>query len=576
MKSKLLSRLVALAFGSMPLSHFAVNPSPQELWSEYDPQQGDFKEEIIQQEIQDGILRKRAYFSAYVNGEEIRVYCLYSVKVGAQKAPALLNVHGSLGAPAIDLSYVKEGWAMLAHDYCGKTGDRPHFTRYPDHLRHGNMDTRVTDRIITTLPGGKDITDPRQTSDYLWYAIQRRALSYLEQQPEVDRSRMGAIGYSYGGTLMWNLGMDRRVKAVVAYFGIGYTVYYRDKRVWMYDPGASIPPKSAGEQLFLDSLAPEAHVPHLSAPTLFLNGSNDHHGGHERGLESFKRFPSGVPWTFAVQANGHHNTEKVGQDTRLWLEKHVLGRDHFWPEQPAAELRIDSLGVPQLVVKPASPERLKSVEFYYAQKSPISFARSWREVHGTREGLEWTAPLPVLNTHDYLFAYANVTYENTVVRSTHLAAAVPAQLGAAIATDHPSTQLGSGAGWSDVAAVEGVGGISGFRCLNNARGSTTDRLHDPKWKAPAGAHLTFRFYCTEPQSLILIADEYYSTPLEITASDQWQEMTLPPKNLIHSLAGRPLKDWSEVGSLKIKPKKDADLTRVIFADFQWVKSKPAP
>ncbi len=69
----------------------------------------------------------------------------------------------------------------------------------------------------------------------MWYAIQRRVLSYLEQQKEVDRTRLGAIGYSYGGSLMWNLATDPRVKAVVAYFGIGYNDYYRDKQVWLYN-----------------------------------------------------------------------------------------------------------------------------------------------------------------------------------------------------------------------------------------------------------------------------------------------------------------------------------------------------
>ena len=70
------------------------------------------------------------------------------------------------------------------------------------------------------------------------------------------------------------------------------------------------PPKSSGEEIILTSIAPEAHVPFITAATLFLNGSNDHHGGHERGLESFKKFPKDVPWSFAIQARGHH--DRVG------------------------------------------------------------------------------------------------------------------------------------------------------------------------------------------------------------------------------------------------------------------------
>ena len=105
---------------------------------------------------------------------------------------------------------------------------------------------------------------------------------------------------------MWNLAIDPRVKAVAAYFGIGYNDYYRDKQVWLYSVPYIEPPKSPGEEIILASIAPESHVPFITAATLFLNGSNDHHGGHERGLESFKKFPKNVPWSFAIQARGHH------------------------------------------------------------------------------------------------------------------------------------------------------------------------------------------------------------------------------------------------------------------------------
>jgi len=50
-----------------------------------------------------------------------------------------------MGAPGIDKTYVEEGWAVMAHDYCGKTGDRKEFTKYPQKLSHGNMD-RISPR----------------------------------------------------------------------------------------------------------------------------------------------------------------------------------------------------------------------------------------------------------------------------------------------------------------------------------------------------------------------------------------------------------------------------------------------
>jgi hypothetical protein len=176
---------------------------------------------------------------------------------------------------------------------------------------------------------------------------------------------------------------------------------------------------------------------------------------------------------------------------------------------------------------------------------------------------------------DYVFGYANVIYDNTVVRSTGFNAVVPSTLGAAVATDKPSTELGSGEGWSEVAEAEGVRGIRGFRCLNVHRGSRTEKLNDPKWKAPAGKDLSFRFYCTEPQSIQLAAAQQYVVPLEITASDDWQEMVISAERLVHGISGQRLKDWSEVGSLEIKPVKGTDLTRVVFADFRWIDRKSA-
>ena len=223
-------------------------PTPPDVWKDYDPDAGDFHEEIVREETRDGIRSRESFISAFVLGAEVRVYCLYAVKVGATRAPGLLNVHGWMGAPSIDRAYVDDGWAVMSFDYCGKTGDRPRFTKYPEPLKHGNMDRAMGGAVHSTTPDGQPITDPRQSSDYLWYAIQRRVVSYLERQPEVDRTRLGAKGYSYGGTLMWNLGTDPRIKAVVAYFGIGWNEYYRSKQVWMYDRRSDPPPRSPGNE----------------------------------------------------------------------------------------------------------------------------------------------------------------------------------------------------------------------------------------------------------------------------------------------------------------------------------------
>ena len=422
-------------------THAQEFQNPHQLWVDFDPDKGDFKEEIILEEVRGGIYYKEAYISAYVLGEEVRIYCKYAVKENAKKAPALMDVHGWMGRPHIEMSYVNDGWAVLAHDYCGKSGDRPHYTKYPEKLRYGNIDAKVGYRIKSKLPNGSYITDPKQTDDYLWYALQRRALSYLLVQKEVDKSRVGAKGYSYGGTIMWNLGMDKRVKAIVAYFGIGYLEYYRTKSVWLYNNPYKAPKQTPGEKLYLSTIAPQAHAPYIDAACLWLNGTNDHHGGHERSEHIFKGLPKTSPWDYALKARGHHNTEKLGDDAKVWLEKHVLGKDHFWPQRPVSTLGLNAEGVPHYTITPASTQEIESVKIYYSLKNPVSYTRAWRDAVATREGNTWKADLPVLNINDYVFAFANIRYKNNTVVSGKFEAAIPAKLGNAIATDKPSSEM---------------------------------------------------------------------------------------------------------------------------------------
>jgi dienelactone hydrolase len=557
-----------------------VPQSPLQVWADYDPNRGDFKTEILSEDTKDGILNRECYISAYVLGEDLRVYCKYSVKAGATKAPGLLNVRGWMSSPGINVPYVKEGWACLSFDYCGKTGDRPQYTKYLDRFSYANHDRASGVVVHDKTPDGKSITDPRQSADYVWSAIARRALSYLEQQKEVDRTRLGAIGYSYGGTLLWALGTDPRIKAIVPHFGIGWIEYWRNNAVWMYNNPYVEPPKTPGENLFLATMAPEAYVPYITAPTLYLNGSNDHHGCGERGLESFKRFAPGVPWSFAVQARGHHNTDKLDQDTKMWLEKYVLGRDIFWPEHPKSAITLDADGVPELRVTPASPERVQKVEMVYAQKEPVCMNRNWRDITPVRQGDTWVAKMPVLHVNDYVFGYANLIYDTTVVRSTDFNAAIPSKLGSAKATDTaPALYTGDGGlgAWSNVVETEGIGGIKGFRCTDNTLGTATELTTRPEWKAVSPkAQLSFKFYCTQPQTLILTADDF-ATEIEITAAeDRWQDLQISENTLLNPSTRKCLASWKGVSAIHLKPKADADITKVLFAQFKWVVPETPP
>ena len=121
--------------------------------------------------------------------------------------------------------------------------------------------------------------------------------------------------------------------------------------------------------------------------------------------------------------------------------------------------------------------------------------------------------------------------------------------------------------------TEGIGGIKGFRCSDNKLGTGTELTIKPEWKATSpGAQLGFKFYCTQPQTLILTAGSF-ETEIEITAAeDSWRDMLLPANKLINPTNQKHLASWKSVTAIHLKPKAGADITKVLFAQFKWVVS----
>ena len=200
--------------------------------------------------------------------------------------------------------------------------------------------------------------------------------------------------------------------------------------------------------------------------------------------------------------------------------------------------------------------------------------RIWRDITPVKQGGTWIAKMPVLHVNDYVFGYANLIYDTTVVRSTDFNAVIPAKLGPAKATD-TATELYTGDGgigtWSNVAETEGIGGIKGFRCTDNKLGTGTDLTTKPEWKATSPkAQLGFKFYCTQPQTLILTAGDF-ATEIEITAAeDRWQDIQIPASKLLNPNHQKHFASWKGVNAIQLKAKTDTDITKVLFAQFKWL------
>jgi len=533
--------------------------TPPEVWKDYDPDKGAFEEEIVRRWERDGVHGKDFYVSAYVNGEKIRMFCQFAAKKGETKQSAILNMHGWTGSPSIDPELVEHGYAVFSFDYTGQHDQREHYTKYPEAMKHGNS----YKQLHTNVPH----PDVRATSDYLWDALARRALSCMAAQPEVDKDRMGAVGFSYGGTLIWSLGMDKRLKAVCSFHGVGWNRFHR-ARVHRFDLKPSDIEPTEEELAYIVGISPEAHAPYIHCPVLFLNGSNDHHGNQDRSYQTLNALPDGTPWATAQQVRGHHDTNDVRHDKTIWMDKWVKGEEIVWPENPKSKITIGPDGVPRFVLTPDSPEEVESVEIYYALKEPYNTCRNWRNTESVEKGGVWTATMQVMDTQTYLYAYANVRYKSTIVLSSNFEAVVPARIGDAIATDKRSSIMyqgadGAGCWASPVIETVGPDGLKGFKPSKNA--VWTDQPNDPRWQAPEGSRLRFKVLSKEPTTITIMA-EHYSTEVTIRGSDQWQTVDVQAKTLKNNFNQSPLANWNKARTLRFEGKK---LTEIILTDVEW-------
>ena len=407
-------------------------------FAKFDPTEagnGPFNPTIISDTTAGGVRRRQIYIDITFAGETFQVYVVYRVPTSTPPVggfPCLFTASGWQQGPQEFPAYNTAGWATLGFDFAGQKDEGPPYTNYPSSLAYGrHLTSQGGYTINTTLSGGAQITDPRQTSEYLWAAVMRRAFEYLLIQPEINVNQIGMRGHSYGGTMAWNMVMDNRMKAIVSYFGNGWTTYYRDKLLWKYQiPATAYPAFTSGEKIYLNAPTVEMEAKYACVPILLINGSNDHHGGHDRVDDTFSKMPSGIPWDFSHDANKGHNVSLNVSNEQLWLNKHVLSAAITWPNRPTAWFTKSS-GIPQFNVKPDTVSvGVSAVQFWTCQVEPFNVSRTWVQVPTVSatdlNGVTtWTGTMTAADYSKYLFGYANVIYTNNVVTSTNFNAIIP-------------------------------------------------------------------------------------------------------------------------------------------------------
>ncbi|HYU26105.1 MAG TPA: S9 family peptidase, partial [Thermoanaerobaculia bacterium] len=129
----------------------------------------------------------------------------------------------------------------------------------------------------------------------------------LEKLPYVDRNRMGAMGWSYGGYMMnWFEGHTDRFKAIASMMGIfdNRSFFGATEELWF--PEWDLKGQPWNSPLY-EKFSPSDFVSHFHTPCLVITGEHDYRVPYTQGLQMFTALQKQhVPSRLIVYANAGH------------------------------------------------------------------------------------------------------------------------------------------------------------------------------------------------------------------------------------------------------------------------------
>jgi hypothetical protein len=569
-----------------PLEQGRVPQNLAEFWGGYDPRKEPVSAEVTREWEQDGIVcRVLLYHVGVFKGAPARVAAFYAFPKGAAGLPGLLHLHGGGQSASLDsvVTDAKKGYASISLNWggnqmrLGKDGiyegpntdwGKVDATHPPQRNKVNHFAGGIAPDEFTLDP----VESPRNSSWLLVVVAARRALTFLEQQPEVNPERLGVYGHSMGGRLTTHVtGIDKRVKAAVPSCGGSGNLLEGQTDV----PGGQ---RQKISSLELGSVSENPYIEQISVPTLWLSPTNDFHAHIDNMAYTWRNVPDQLLRLSISPHFNHRHSSEHAITQHLWFESHLKGALKL-PVTPQLTLKLKTPdGVPELVVRPDNSRPVKAVHIYYST-DPHALTRFWRDAHAAQHGDQWRATAPVLDAGEPLFAFANVQYETpepyrelpqapggsnsevfTLSSREVYATAAQLQASGVKATDTVDRMIDDGSrGWHD------------WYRLNWGNPSlwtvVTRKLKDAKWRGPDRAKLVFEVNPLKDASLVVSvtsndwgafsssAKAQYHAAVELKGSPDFQTVSFSLADFVPSDPANqaPLANWQTVTELGLSP-----------------------
>ncbi|MDF1754868.1 MAG: acetylxylan esterase [Verrucomicrobiales bacterium] len=388
-----------------------------DLWKDVDTRKDPLETEVVKEWTEDGVVCRYVIFKVGTfKGKDSRIAAFYTFPEGQKDLPAVVWSHG--GGQRAELVhgkyFAKNGYAMVDINWGGREivpgiekntdwgaidpSQGPRF--YPGALReHTKLDFRPDEHTIDP------VVSPRNGNWFMLAYAGRRAITFLENQPEVDPKRLGFTGFSMGGNITSFVAIDPRLKAVVPMVGGA-------SRTTTDFPGLPGTGRRFYDhtELFTNTMESLAYYPHVNCPVLLLSASDDFHSTFENIYTCMEALPHD-DWRVSQNMHLSHG---LGPDQwimmNLWFDKFLKEKPIEIPKTADPEFAVSAEdGTAVFAVTPdQKPGNVSAVDIYYSH-DPNPKSRFWITAKSVEEDGTWTATLPVLQNLP-LFAFANCSY----------------------------------------------------------------------------------------------------------------------------------------------------------------------
>jgi len=574
--------IAAVAETLPPLKDGKAPQTFKEMWAGFDPRKEPLEVEVLKEWEEDGVVLKvLRYRIGIFKGKKAMMAAVYGYPKGGTKLPGLVQAHGGgqNGNYNACLTNAKRGYATISIGWAGrinapgyvvgKTGVQLFWEGKTDDRAYKlTTDWGAVDGYHAGSRGPVDafnnlkaheltldpVESPRNNGWFLVTLGARRALTFLEQQAEVDKDRLGIYGHSMGAEFtVLTAASDSRVKAAAPSCG-------------------GVSNNRPDDQLWSNAIAPTAALPDVSCPIILLNPSNDFHGRIDDVHKAVKtiqnpewRITSSVHWN-------HSDRPEFEVATQLWFDQH-LKQSFQWPETPKTRLHLKTDNhVPGFSVTPDASKPVLSVDIFYTQHGKTGRAhleqenninRFWHHAEATKRGDTWTAEIPILSDDRNLWVYANILYplEEPITGAGYYYATYTTErfnLSSVMSMVTPAELKEAGVKTTmeptlEIEAFEENWEKEWFYSPNpNNWWWRTHKLYDDKYQAPEFAKLLFELRSEKPNKLVMMFDnkDGYGCEIELKGGSEWQVFTLYPSDFADA-NGNPMTSWRTVKELRL-------------------------